>query len=146
VGLPTAAGWAVGASTAHSPLPMWPAYLLGVVGLGGFYVLFAPLVRLRPFRNLVVGPAALLDECIRLGRETRDHIIYNGLDEWEWAREAATWTLQTANGLHDGFPACADEFLLASGDAANFSGQALVINTLNAKMSVLKEARKGLGN
>ena len=145
VGVPAAAGWAVGASAEHSPLPVWPTYVLGFIGLCGLYVVFAPLLRLWPFRKLALPPAELLDECIRLGRDTRERVIYNGLDEWECAREAATWTLQTANRLHAGFPASADEFLLASGDADNFSGQALLVNTLNTKMAVLKEARQRLG-
>jgi len=145
VSVPTAAAWAVGASTANSPLPGWPVYVLGFIGLCGLYVVFAPLSRLWPFRRLALAPAELLDECIRLGRDVRARITYDDLDEWECAREAGTWTLETANRLHDGFPASADEFLLASGDANHLSGQALVINTLNTKMAVLKEARQRLG-
>jgi hypothetical protein len=67
------------------------------------------------------------------------------MDHWAATREAAEWTLVTSTHLHDGFPAIADEFLFATGNPDAYSGQALVIQTLNAKMAVLNEARTGLG-
>jgi len=39
----------------------------------------------------------------------------------------------------------ADAFILASGSEEEFSGRALVVNTLNAKMGVLIAARKRTG-
>jgi hypothetical protein len=36
--------------------------------------------------------------------------------------------------------------MLASGDEGSFSGQALVIQTINAKLAVLTEARKSMAS
>jgi hypothetical protein len=38
----------------------------------------------------------------------------------------------------------ADRFLLASGNDASFSGQALLIQDINAKLAVLTEARTAI--
>ena len=140
-----AAAWAVGAAAAESHLPAWPAYAFGGLALLGVYVTAASLARLWPFHRLAMEPAELLDDCIRRGRDARARITYEGLDTWRAAREAAEWTLRTANLLHDHYPAVADEFLLASGDEQQFSGQALAIRTLAVKIAVLSEARTRLG-
>jgi hypothetical protein len=50
------------------------------------------------------------------------------------------------NTLHARYPAVADRFILASGDENSFSGQALLIQTLNAKLSVLGQAREGMSS
>jgi hypothetical protein len=139
-----AVAWAVGAGAAHSPLPVWPAYTFGSLAVGGCYLIVAPLARLWPFHRLV-APAELLDDCLRLGREARERIIREQLDSWGVARVAGTWQLRTMNRLDRHLPHLADAFMLASGNEENFSGQALVINTLNAKMGVLIEARSRIG-
>jgi hypothetical protein len=95
----------VGASAENSTLPAWPAYVFGVMTLAALYVLGAALARQWPFHRLALAPAELLDDCIRRGRDARARIIYERLDDWEAAREAATWTLRTANLLHEQFPA-----------------------------------------
>jgi hypothetical protein len=131
------------AAPAHSGVSSWPAYVFSVVALGGAYLLVAPLIRWWPFR----GPgsvADLLDERIRAGRDSRERITYQQLKPLEEARVAAEWMLRTANLLHEHYPAIADRFLLASGDEGSFSGQALLIQNINAKLAVLSEARKGM--
>jgi hypothetical protein len=139
-----AVGWSVGAAAAHSPLPVWPAYVFGAMSLGGLYCVVAPLLRLWPFRG-IRSVRELLDDYIRRGREARDRIIYRRLDDLAAAGEAAEWTLRTTNGLHARFPAITDAFLLAAGNHQAFSGQALIIQTMNAKLAVLTSARTGLG-
>ncbi len=58
---------------------------------------------------------------------------------------AAEFYLVTANRLDSEFPAIADEFMLAAGDQSQASGQVLLINTINQKLRVLTDARKGIG-
>jgi hypothetical protein len=140
-----AAAWAVGATAVGSHLPVWPAYAFGGMALCGVYVTIATLARWWPFHRLAMAPAELLDDCIRRGRDARARIIYEKLNEWQTASVAAKWTLRTTNLLHDHYPAVADEFLLASGEREQFSGQALVIRTLAVKIDVLARARQGLG-
>jgi hypothetical protein len=48
--------------------------------------------------------------------------------------------------LHARYPAIADRFILASGDAGSFSGQALLSQTVNAKLLVLGQAREGMSS
>lgn len=134
----------MGAAGKDSSLPPWPAYVFGLMTLAALYVLGASLGRKWPFHHLALPPAELLDDCIRRGRDARARIIHERLDDWEAAREAAGWTLRTANLLHEQFPAIADEFLLATGDEEQFSGQALAVRTLAVKLAVLAAARKGL--
>jgi len=107
-----AVAWAVGATAANSSLPAWPAYVFGVMTLVALYMLGAALGRAWPFHRLRLAPAELLDDCIRRGRDARARIIHERLDSWEAAREAADWTLRTANLLHEQFPAIADESCL----------------------------------
>jgi hypothetical protein len=140
-----AAALAVAATPAHSGVAIWPAYLFGAVALCGLYLLVAPLLRWWPFR----GPgsvAELLDERIREGRDARERIIRSPMESLEAAGELATWTLRTANLLHELHPAIADRFLLASADHNAFSGQALQIQTINAKLAVLTDARTGMAS
>jgi hypothetical protein len=131
------------AAPARSGVSNWPAYVFAVVALAGAYLLVAPLTRCWPFTAPSSIPG-LLDECIRAGRDARERITYEQLKPLEEAREVAQWTLRTANRLHAHYPAIADRFLLASGDESSFSGQALLIQTVNAKLSVLGEARTGI--
>ena len=105
----------------------------------------AALAGWPPFHRLSMAPAELLDDRIRRGRDARARIIYEKLDHWEAAREAAEWTLRTANLLHAHYPAIADEFLLASGNEEHNADQALAVNTLAAKIDVLARARQRLG-
>jgi hypothetical protein len=145
--LTVAAGAAItvglAAAPAHSGVASWPSYVFGVVALAGLYVLVAPLAGWWPFAA-PGSVAQLLDERIRAGRDARERIIYNALKPLEEAGEAGLWILRTANGLHEHYPAIADRFLLASGDESQFSGQALLIQNLNAKLAVLTEARQGI--
>jgi len=53
------------------------------------------------------------------------------------------WNARTANLLQHHYPAILDRFLLASADPARFSGQALLIQSIDAKLAVLTEARTG---
>lgn len=131
---------AIAAASAHSGIPPWPAYIFGVITLCGIYVIAAPLVRWWPF-TAPGSVADLLDERVRAGRDARERIIFQPMESLEAEGEAARWILRTANLLHDYYPAIADRFLLASGDDASFSGQALVIQTINAKLAVLTDAR-----
>jgi hypothetical protein len=139
-----AVAWAVGSTAAKSALPLWPAFIFGVMTLLALYVLGAALARWWPFHRLALAPADLLDDCIRRGRDTRESIVRERLDSWQAAREAAAWTLRTANLLHEHFPAIADEFLLATGEEEHHSDQALAVRTLAVKLNVLAQARKGL--
>jgi hypothetical protein len=136
--------WIGAAAVPRSGLPGWPAAAFGVAAVAGLYGLIAPLVGLPPFRGFG-SVAELLDACIREGRDARERILREPLDDWGIARETATWTLQTANRLHESFPAIADAFLLAAGDESRFSGQALAIQRVNAKLAVLINARTALG-
>ena len=131
------------AAPAHSGVSSWPAYVFAIMALAGAYLLVAPLLRCWPF-TAASSIAGLLDECIRAGRDVRERITYQRLKPLEEAGEVAHWTLRTANLLHAHYPAIPDRFLLASGDEGSFSGQALLIQTLNAKLSVLGEAREGM--
>jgi hypothetical protein len=134
---------AVAAAPARSGVASWPAYVFGGIALLGLYLLVAPLARSWPFAR--PGSAAeVIDRCIRAGREARERITYERLAPLRAAGEAAEWTLRTANLLHDYYPAAADRFVLASGDESSFSGQALLIQTINAKLTVLTDARTGL--
>lgn len=139
-----AVAWAFGATAAHSPLPVWPAYVFGALTVCGLYCVVGSLVPVWPFRRFQ-SVAELLDDYIRQGRDARERITHEGLESLDAAGVVAHWTLRTANGLHVRFPAIADEFLLAAGNDQAFSGQALQIQTMNAKMAVLGKARKGLG-
>jgi hypothetical protein len=139
-----AVAWAVGAAATHSPLPAWPAYAFGVLAVGGLYCLVASLARRWPFGR-VQSVAELLDDYIRRGRDARDRITFEELGPLEAAHVVAEWVWRTANGLHEWFPAIADEFLLAAGDDQTLYGPALQSQTVNAKMAVLAKARKGLG-
>jgi hypothetical protein len=131
------------AAPAHSGVSSWPAYVFAIAAVAGAYVCIAPLLRFWPF-TAPSSIAGLLDECIRTGRDARERITYQQLKPLEEAGEVAQWTLRTANLLHSHYPAIADRFLLASGDEGSFSGQALLIQTLVAKLSVLGEAREGM--
>jgi hypothetical protein len=134
---------ALAAAPRHSGISAWPAYVFGAVALCGLYLLVSPLLRWWPF----AGPSSvadLLDQRIRAGRDARERITYHQLAPMEEAGEAATWVLKTANLLHDYYPAIADRFVLAEGDQNSFSGQALVIQTINAKLAVLTEARTAI--
>jgi hypothetical protein len=136
---------AVAAAPRHSGVAIWPAYAFGVISVGGLYLLLSPLLRWWPF----AGPASvgdLLDQQIRAGRDARERIIYGRLDSMAEASEAAAWTLATANLLHVNCPAIADNFLFAAGDQRSFSGQALLVQTVNAKLAVLTAARTGLAS
>lgn len=139
-----AVAWAVGASTPHSSLPSWPAYAFGVMTLAALYVLGAALTRIWPFHRLALTPAELLDDCIRGGLDTRAQVMHGRLDGWEVEGEAAAWTLRTAKLLHEQFPAVVDEFLAATGDEQQLSGQALTVQTLAVKLAVLAAARREL--
>lgn len=140
----TAIGWLLGASPADSPLPQWPAIVFGVFALAGVYLGLAPLLRVRPFQGPRSVPE-LLDNAIREGREARERVTLEKLSPLDAAAVAAEWTLQVGHQLHRRYPAIADEFVLAAGDQSAFSGQALLIQTINAKMAVLTKARTGLG-
>ena len=61
------------------------------------------------------------------------------------AAVAAEWTLRAANRLREHYPAIKDRFLPAAGNEENFSGQALVIQTINAKLAVPTDARTASG-
>jgi len=139
-----AIGWLIGASTEHSPLPIWPAIVFGAFALAGAYLGLAPLVRRWPFRAPRSVPE-VLDDAIRAGRDARDRLVQERLRGFDAAGVAAEWTLRVGNQLHRRFPAIADEFVLAAGDRNAFSGQALLIQTINAKLAVLAKARTGLG-
>ena len=134
---------AIAAASPNSGVSSFPAYIFGAVAFCGLYVLVAPLLRWWPFR--APGSVAdLLDERIRAGREARERITYHQLGWVEEANEAARWILKTANLLHARYPAIADRFLLAEGNEDSFSGQALAIQTINAKLAVLADARTGV--
>ena len=139
-----AVAWAVGATATGSPLPAWPAYAFGVLAGVGLYTLVASLVPLWPFGR-VQTVAELLDDYIRRGRDARERILSEPLERFEAAGVVAEWVLRTSNGLHERFPAIADEFLLASANEQAYSGQALQIQIIVQKMAVLSKARKGLG-
>jgi hypothetical protein len=139
-----AAAWAVGALATKSPLPAWPAIVFGTIALIGVYITVAALAGWWPLARVSMGPAEVLDDCIRRGRDVRERIVHDAFDDWQAARMAAEWTLRTANLLHERYPAVADGFLLVSGDKDRLSGQALVINTLAVKIDVLAKARQGL--
>jgi hypothetical protein len=141
-----AVAWAVGAGAKDSPLPWWPSIAFGALAILGLLVMLSALLRLWPFHRLAPAPAALLDDCIRRGRDAREQIIRGGLDSWAAARVAAEWTLRTANLLHQHYPAAADEFLLAAASEDEYSGQALAIRSLAVKIEVLSVARKGLAS
>lgn len=141
-----AVAWAVGTSAPASPLPVWPAIAFAFMAVLGVYVLLSALVRWRPFNRLSLPPGEILDACIREGREAREEIVHNSMDTWKSARVAGEWTLRTSNALHEGFPAIVDRFLLASGNPDAFSGQALHIQTINAKIDVLTGTRLNLGS
>ena len=104
-------------------------------------MLFAPLLQWVPFSGPAPDPE-MLDEQIRAGRDAREEIIRESLSSLDAAGVAAAWTLVVANRLHTQYPAIADEFLLAAGNHEAFSGQALLVQTINAKLAVLTEARK----
>jgi hypothetical protein len=141
-----AAAWAVGAASSGSPLPSWPAFIFGAIALVGLYVTFAAILRIWPLHRLRVSSAELLDGCIRHGREARSELVYGKqLDAMAMSGIAAEFYLATANRLDYEFPAIADEFTLAAGDQSKASGQVLLINTINEKLRVLIEARKGIG-
>jgi hypothetical protein len=140
---PNAVAWGVAAST--TTLPTWPAWVFGVLALLGLYLAGAALARIWPFHRLALLPAELLDDCIRLGQDAREHIMRDELNEWETARVAATWTFVTAERLNAGFPAIADEYILATGEAEGLSGRKRVVALINGKLAVLKQARTGLG-
>jgi hypothetical protein len=76
----------------------------------------------------------------------RERITYQQLEPLDEAGAVAQWTLRTANVLHARYPAIADRFILASGDAGSFSGQALLSQTVNAKLLVLGQAREGMSS
>jgi len=142
--LPNAVAWASAAAPAHSALPVWPVYVFGLLGLCGLYCLIASLVPLWPFGRVRSVPE-LLDDYIRHGHEARERLIQERLEPLDGAAVVAEWTLRTANGLRARFPAIVDEFVLAAGNDQAFSGQALQIQHVNAKLDVLTRARKGLG-
>jgi hypothetical protein len=137
------AALAIAAASAHSGVPVLLAFIFGAVALCGVYLLVSPLLRWWPFS----GPssvAELLDERIKAGRETRDRITFQPFGPLEAAGEASRWILRTANLLDEFYPAIADRLLLASGSSDAFSGQALVIQTINAKLGVLTKARESM--
>jgi hypothetical protein len=133
----------VAAAPAHSPVSVGPAYVFGGIALLGLYLMASPLLRWWPFG----GPGSiseLLDARIRAAREVRERVIFEPLAGVEAAGEVAGWILRTANLLAERHPAIADRFLLASGNAAAFSGQVLLIQDINAKLAVLTEARTAI--
>ena len=135
----------VAAAPANSGISTWPVYVFGLVAVAGLYLLVAPLARWWPFA--APGAAAqFLDDRIRAGRDVRERITYYKLKPLEEAGEVGLWILRTANLLHEHYPAIADDFLLASGDESQFSGQALLIQNVNAKLAVLTEARTRITN
>lgn len=99
-----AAAWAVGAATAGSHLPLWPAYMFGALALGGVYITASALAGWWPLHRLSMAPAELLDNCIRQGMAVRERVVYQELDSWQAASEAAEWTLYTSNRLHEHYP------------------------------------------
>ncbi len=135
--------WASASASARA-LPDWPTYAFAALGALGLYCLVASLVPLWPFVRIRSVPE-LLDDSIRQGREARERIRQERLGGLEAASVAAEWTLRVGNALSRRFSAIVDECILAAGNDQHFSGQALLIQTLNAKMDVLGNARKGLG-
>jgi hypothetical protein len=140
-----AVAWAVEASAKESPLPWWPAFAFGAFTIRGLAAMVTALLRVWPFHRLAPTPAELLDDCIRRGRDAREHIVRDELDSWAAARVAAEWMLFHANLLHRHYPAAADEFLLTSASEKDYSGQALAVRALAVKIDALSTARKGLG-
>lgn len=137
--------WIAAASVPHSGLPTWPGLAFGAVAVLGLYCVFAPLLRLWPFRGFgSVGE--LLDTCIREGREMRDMLTEHPRGRWGIAYESGEWTLRTAHRLHVGFPAIADAFILAiPPEDSPHTGFRLDVERINIKLEVLAAARRGLG-
>jgi hypothetical protein len=75
-----AVAWAVGAGSADSPLPWWPAIVFAVLAALGLATMVTALLRVWPFDSLGRSATEVLDGCIRQGREARDRIIYDELD------------------------------------------------------------------
>ena len=139
-----AAAWAVGAAGTESHLPAWPAYIFGAMAIIGVFVAVTAGMRVWPFHWLTVSQEELLDDCIRRGRDARARIIYEGLDSFDAADEAAEWMLYTSNRLDRHIPALADHFLQAEGDQERLSGQALIVNSVAAKIKVLAAFRRDI--
>jgi hypothetical protein len=135
---------AIAGDAAHSRIPLAFPYVFGAIALASMYLLLAPLLSWWPFR----GPASvahLLDILIRQGHEARERLLQARVQPLDAATVAAEWTLRSANRLHDNYPAIMDRFLLAAGTEESFSGQALLIQTINAKLDVLINARTQSG-
>jgi len=139
-----AVAWLSGTAAAHSPFPTWPVYVFGAMALGGLYVMVAALTRRWPLHRLAVAPAELLDECIRRGHEVRTQLVYDQLDYWAATRIVVGWVYITTMRLGQHFPAIMDEFGAAS-PGVPISDHASLIGSVNAKLTVLADARKGLG-
>jgi hypothetical protein len=135
-----AVAWAIGAASANSPLPSWPAFMFGIAALVGVYLLVAALGRLWPLNRLSMTPAEVLDEHIRSGRQARRDALE--LDEEPAARILGRWESTTLDALDRNYPLVAERFLGARGDDENLSGQALVVNTIATKVGVLESARE----
>jgi hypothetical protein len=138
-----AVAWASAASPSGSALPLWPAFAFGAIALVGIFGTIAPLARIWPFHALR-SPAEILDEQMRLGHDARERLVRLGLSEKEARLEYVRWFIRTGTLLERYVPAIADEFTLASADETRFSGQVLVVQLINAKLGVLKAARRDL--
>ena len=87
----------------------------------------------------------VLDGLIRDGQAVRERIVQRELSDDD-AREAGeSWSQRVTPVLAEHFPAYVDAFRLARGDPEHFSGQALAIRTINAKLDVLRRAHQDVG-
>jgi hypothetical protein len=124
-------GWIIGLSVPNAALPVWPIAPLGFVFVVGLLVLFVG-----------IGPRGALDRQIRRGLEARDRIVEQEMDEQQAEAEYERWFRPARKVLHRHHPSYENRFMLADADSTSFSGQALVIVRLNAKLAVLQTARE----
>lgn len=124
----------------------WAAAFFFVVALVlAYHDLRVDRDRLRNELDRVTAVAGdrLLDDLIRAGQDVRELIVQERMGDEEARSAARSWVDRALRTLGEQFPAYADEFRVAAGDHESFSGQALVIRTINVKLEVVKQARRG---
>jgi hypothetical protein len=122
-------GWVIAAVSTDAGLPIWAAAIPGAVAVLVLGVMvFAPDAR------------SAVQRTIRRGLELRDKIVRKGMDEREADALFRKWFRRARKTLRRHRPGFENRFMLAEGDRATLSGQALVIGHVNAKVAVLQEA------
>lgn len=141
--VPNVIAWVVAASAKESHLPIWPAWMFIGLCVFAVFIVVAALQRWWPFQGYR-SVAEMLDDRLREGQDIRQEITLKS-DHVEAGKKVANWSISTSGDLHNYYPAATDVFVLASGTQATAYGNQLIVDTLNAKLKVLRETRTGLG-